>query len=447
MKLLSNLSSNSWSFNSLAPHLAALAVFFIPFKLTFSYIFLVPLITFWVSKNYTNLNFYKTKISNSTAKIFLFFLLYISLTAPFGIDAIHSIKSISGLLFYPLIIPLFIFLGRHYFNYLTKSLLLGITSASFLNAYRLSGWDFSYKLIGSVSQSGQIGILIFLFLYYCKTNSNLSLKNISFNFKLILCSFSAILFSSLLLNAWKINIIPQQLTHALPLIVVFLGLILFFYSTTEKKEVIFRYFSWTVIIAALIFNLKRGPWLGVTTALFFVVILSKNKKYLLYLSIICLASLYFEPVRERIIHAKDHFFITGGRSEIWSIGFELLQKYPLGIGYENSGILRNFSTTIPHNLKHFHSNMLNIAVEAGWIGLTLFLASVTFAIKEFLPKCNNTKNYLELIPFAACIISWFVAGLVEYNFGDSAVCNLLYIVIGLAYSQKLLIDSSYQSQS
>ena len=80
-----------------------------------------------------------------------------------------------------------------------------------------------------------------------------------------------------------------------------------------------------------------------------------------------------DPLRQRLEHSSEHFFIAGGRNVIWQIGTELTRQYPLGIGFGNSAFLQKFDPQIPTELRHFHNNFLNVAVETGWLGLCAFI--------------------------------------------------------------------------
>lgn len=166
-----------------------------------------------------------------------------------------------------------------------------------------------------------------------------------------------------------------------------------------------------------------------------------------------------DPVRARLAQSVEHFFISGGRSSIWEVGVELASRFPLGIGYENCQILNLYSREIPPELEHFHSNVLNVLVEHGWIGLALYCwwllslwarAFPRFAThresptpapppptseKELTPEFSrerNTKSSHYILRGLGCgLLSWQCAGLVEYNFGDSEVMLLAFLMSGL----------------
>jgi O-antigen ligase len=182
-----------------------------------------------------------------------------------------------------------------------------------------------------------------------------------------------------------------------------------------------------LLTSALLLNLKRGPWLGITigAAVFFFVFARRFLAVILAATIVVAAAT--PPIRERLAVSYDHFTISGGRSTIWRIGGELISQYPLGIGYHNSGIMRQFSLEIPPELKHFHNNLINIAAESGILTAAIFCWFIYAIIRVCLKR-----PYIALhVAIGCAIISWQVAGLVEYNFGDREVMIIVWILLGL----------------
>jgi O-antigen ligase len=182
-----------------------------------------------------------------------------------------------------------------------------------------------------------------------------------------------------------------------------------------------------LLTSALLLNLKRGPWLGVTigTGIFFLVFARRFLSVILVATFIVAATI--PPIRERLSVSYDHFTISGGRSTIWRIGGELISQYPLGIGYHNSGIMRQFSLEIPPELKHFHNNLINIAAESGILTAGIFCWLIYAIIRACLRRPYITLH----VAIGCAIISWQVAGLVEYNFGDSEVMIIVWMLLGL----------------
>jgi O-antigen ligase len=138
-------------------------------------------------------------------------------------------------------------------------------------------------------------------------------------------------------------------------------------------------------------------------------------------------------VQQRLLDSYEHFTIAGGRSTIWRIGAELASEYPLGIGYHNSGILRQFAPEIPSELKHFHNNLINIAAETGWLGMAVFV----WFIVSIVTLCFKDRSAPLYVAIGCAIVSWQVAGLVEYNFGDSEITLVVWALLGLVLQREL----------
>ncbi|MCB0335711.1 MAG: O-antigen ligase family protein, partial [Bdellovibrionales bacterium] len=191
-----------------------------------------------------------------------------------------------------------------------------------------------------------------------------------------------------------------------------------------------------ILFANLLANLKRGPWLGVVLGVCLMTLLVTGKRFYSCIPIaLAIGSLAIQPVYQRIIHSYDHFFITGGRHLLWQIGIELSTRFPLGIGYDNSRIVKTFSPNIPHELEHFHNNMINLLVETGYVGLCLF-AWWLLSIWRFSFSTKRKIEQIVPISIGCAILSWQIAGIVEYNVGDSEITILIFLLIGLLLGSK-----------
>ncbi|MCB0338572.1 MAG: O-antigen ligase family protein, partial [Bdellovibrionales bacterium] len=195
-------------------------------------------------------------------------------------------------------------------------------------------------------------------------------------------------------------------------------------------------------LAALLANLKRGPWIGVFFGLAFF--LGKVKpKFLLPLFAFCLTIFATVPsIRDRLEESYNHFVIRGGRLIMWEVGSELVAKYPLGIGFGNSKFMRELDPSIPEVHRHFHNNFLNVTVETGWPGLLLYcwwiLGSIYLALKR--SSSASPQKRIALLAISTSLLSWQIAGLVEYSFGDSEVLFTAFVILGILGS--LIIDKT-----
>jgi O-Antigen ligase len=185
-----------------------------------------------------------------------------------------------------------------------------------------------------------------------------------------------------------------------------------------------------LLLYAFLFNLKRGPWLGVLSAL--IVVIGKYKRHLLPLMAIPLIVTFVSitPLRVRLLQSFSDFLIEGGRFEIWSVGFLLASHFPFGIGFGNSPLLRDYSYQIPPDLTHFHSNFLQIIVENGFLSGGVYFYWMSTLIWPLFSKRESPL----VTSCRAALLSWQIAGLVEYNFGDSEVVGIAFILMGVLAS-------------
>ena len=421
------------------------AAFLMPLRLTLGYFPLIPLLFLWIG------NFLSTRRSlldypGKIVRPFCLFLVTVALTSLFGINIHRSLSHIGSLIFFPLTVLLFHDIARQR-GPLPFLLALSFGQAvSALNAVleTISPDLFPRVFSGMVTQSGQISLTLFAALGAITVlgQGALSYREagiglISFLFLTTTCF-------------WRYLGLPEG---AFPIVasVTAVSLItiisLPFITPARWKTREARIRLWLTSIAlpliaeALLVNLKRGPWAGILVGSLIFFSFYARKLVIPIVAVVVSLVVFVGPIRTRLLQSHDHFFIAGGRNVIWEIGGELAVKYPLGIGYENSGFLRNFSHEIPQELKHFHNNFLNILVEAGWLGLALYLWWIYLTLSNAFTS-GMKKAYKPIAHAVGCaVISWQIAGLVEYNFGDSAVVSIAFMLVGIL----LAVSDSEQS--
>ncbi len=196
---------------------------------------------------------------------------------------------------------------------------------------------------------------------------------------------------------------------------------------TNPKLKLATIISFIVMTTALVLNAKRGPFVGCFIGLGLLFVL-RSPKLLLPLIATAMATTFLVPsLHQRLTESAQHFFIAGGRNEMWSIGGELISRYPLGIGFHTSPYLQEFSLEVPPEHNHFHSNLINILVETGWLGLAAFLVWYGSTLRAGYRLGRSEPLAYGIL---VALISWQIAGLVEYNIGDSEVFVLMLIQIG-----------------
>jgi O-antigen ligase len=125
------------------------------------------------------------------------------------------------------------------------------------------------------------------------------------------------------------------------------------------------------------------------------------------------------------------------------VGFDVIAAHPItGIGPE--GIKRVYPLLVPaegmrHSTSHLHNTPLQIAAERGLVGLAawlwIFVAFFRRALVIFrrLPVEPPDDRALVLGSLAA-LVTFLVAGLFEYNFGDTEVLQVAAALMALPFA-------------
>ena len=215
-----------------------------------------------------------------------------------------------------------------------------------------------------------------------------------------------------------------------------------------KREGIFLAIFGSFMLVVLLVNLKRGPWMSVVvTALIFSYLLS-YRRLLGVLVVVGMACL-LPPIWQRLGEFSDHFFIAGGRFDMWKLGFQLIERFPLGIGFSNSDLIREFDPTLPKAHRHMHNNLLNVTLENGILGGIIYLWWFGYFISRIVNKVLESGgsilekgSFLRLFVFSFAIatLGYQIAGLVEYNFGDGEIRLLFLVLSGFSLASLSVIN-------
>ena len=326
----------------------------------------------------------------------------------------------------------------------------------------VSGRDIHTGVPGAVTESGQLVLVLpcivaLLYLYResagvsCSRPTQYSAHRPGNGFR-----FCA-LFSALLFMAWCDPIIPPPYSGITPIVrtggaVFCLALLLpavFEYIGRRRScsladlALAYERLGWCIaalLFTALVINLKRGPWIGVTVELLVLGAFLSRKLFFTAIAVIPSILLLLPPARARLFSSFDHFEIQGGRKSMWLLGLELSERFPLGLGPNNASYMRQLDPTLPELHRHMHNNLLNISVETGLLGLAAYIWWIVFVIslgflvwRRFAPS-GTGKNTRDIQVLGLCLgtslLGWQVSGIVEYNFGDGEIRLIALVLMG-----------------
>ena len=199
-----------------------------------------------------------------------------------------------------------------------------------------------------------------------------------------------------------------------------------------------------LMVTALSLTLTRQAWLGFGTGL--LILLAFRKPVWVALLPVVAALIFWispAPIQERIksiTNLKDTTFQI--RLSMWRLGWEIYKDYPVtGCGFH---CLLQVRTNYPepkeisHDYRTLHSNIVQLAVDAGTIGVLawLFLWVSFFKRVYSLNSDSDPPDRWVVLASLSAVAAFLVGGLFETNFYDSEVVILAYFLMALPFVQK-----------
>lgn len=408
--------------------LTKLAIFFIPLKLSLTYVFLLPAIAlFLIAKRQEMLNIINEFHPNILIPFYSFLLLF-GISSIFGYAPITSEIKLIRMFYVSLAMPLVFDLCDRYG---LKRICLILTAGQSVSALHsvIEGVlpeGLKNVFIGAVSESGQLTMSLFIawWLFEERVEKAKSARIIN------MLAFLAVPFLLSISFAGEL-----YLKMAALFIAAVLMSMAVYNLTRENGRItcsdLLSVVTFPLLFSALLINLKRGPIFGVCFAVLVGAWYLRKRALLSVFTIGVLAILLFYPLRERFILSSEHFFIAGGRSVMWNIAIDIARKHPLGIGFDNAKLMQMFDESLPPSHTHFHNNVLNVLVEGGWITAMAYL----WWIVGLLALCFKNREAVFVLFAGLGILAWQLAGLVEYNLGDTEVILVAYVLIALIARQ------------
>jgi O-antigen ligase len=186
----------------------------------------------------------------------------------------------------------------------------------------------------------------------------------------------------------------------------------------------------------LLLTFTRSVWLGWLAAVFVVVIVTRVRLFFYALPLFLLF-LTFMPMDlfARLVSTFDTKQESNfDRLRMVEAGVEMIKDFPvLGVGPAN--VKEMYSIYRKHDAPrarppHLHNNLVQLWAERGILGLGAYLLLLGLFLRECVREWRGPRRaWAE--GGVAIVISLFVAGLFEFNFGDTEVFYLLLNLLAL----------------
>jgi O-antigen ligase len=198
-----------------------------------------------------------------------------------------------------------------------------------------------------------------------------------------------------------------------------------------------------VIGIALLLSFTRGVWLGSAAGIAVAALYLPPRQIVRLLIPIGIVAVLASGL---ILRRVSMSFLEGGfspdssRLEMLDVGLRMIGDHPLfGVGPER------IRTEFPeyyrgNNLEnffygHLHNNYLQLAAERGLLCLGAFLwllAKLGLDLKRRARSTDPSVKWMAVSGLSV-LVAFSVAGLTEYNFGDSEVLMLFMFLVSMSY--------------
>jgi O-antigen ligase len=197
-----------------------------------------------------------------------------------------------------------------------------------------------------------------------------------------------------------------------------------------------------VIVVALAFSTARGAWLATVPMAAALVLMTRGRRAVWSLvALAALGGLIIVASPALRARAAGSFATTGlnaGRIGIWRANLDIVREHPvfgLGFGRYRAAALPYYERHPDADRRsHAHSNYLQLAAEAGLLGLAAFaLVFATALLRGWtaVVRAGDDRTWVAAAGAWAGMVGFLVGGVTQYTFGDSEVALTMWVVLGI----------------
>jgi len=222
----------------------------------------------------------------------------------------------------------------------------------------------------------------------------------------------------------------------------------------------YRLLPTILIFAGLISSMTRNAWMGALFAIIFIAIFKIKRKIisisaLLLIFLLIPIILNISTIELPFINRFKSIFNISTNIErfyIWKGTIDMIMEHPLGVGMDNySKAINDYRGKYSHKFSdgsdaHAHNTILTQAAEHGILGLFAFLwiwivffregLKVYLKVRSQKPEARSqNERFVEsiIIGGLGAIAGFHVAGIFEHNFGDAEVATIMWFIMGLVF--------------
>jgi O-antigen ligase len=195
-----------------------------------------------------------------------------------------------------------------------------------------------------------------------------------------------------------------------------------------------------LLALALVFSTARGAWIA-ALAMGLVLAAAGRGGLARLAAIAAVAAVAFlasPGLREQTLPALTQADTNTGRLAIYAANLDIIADHPvLGLGFGRyQRVARPYYDRHPDadRRSHAHNNFLQIAAEAGLVGLAawvlVFATALRFGI-ETVRHTSDPAGHATALGACLALVGFLVGGLTQYTFGDGEVAIAMWATLAV----------------
>jgi O-antigen ligase len=195
-----------------------------------------------------------------------------------------------------------------------------------------------------------------------------------------------------------------------------------------------------LIAVALVFSTARGAWLAAIVMMLGLLATGRRAggRLLVVAAVALLACLLSPGFRAQALPALTNADTNAGRIAIYAANLDIVHDHPiLGLGFGRyQRVVNPYYDRHPlaDRRTHAHNNFLQIAAEAGLVGLAAFTLLFVTALRYGAEAVAAARDpSVRATALGACLglAGFLVGGLTQFNFGDSEVAVAMWATLAV----------------
>jgi O-antigen ligase len=219
---------------------------------------------------------------------------------------------------------------------------------------------------------------------------------------------------------------------------------LFWAGALALRGVVLGWVAALLLVVAILFSTARGVWLAALVGAGTLLLVSGSRRrigFVFATAAVAVAVALFALVPDLRAYAGS-IFTTGGenaaRIGIYRANLDIVRERPLlGLGFGRYvHAARPYYAAHPtaDRRSHAHSNYLQLAAEAGLVGLAAFMLLYVTALRKGWPALAHAPDGDVRAAAAGAwtaLIAFLVGGVTQYNFGDNEVALTMWVALAI----------------